>query len=82
MEPKRSLPHSQETINCPYPEPDSFYFPLLTSFHSPRLEPCEVVRDMVRSYGEMLASRFKLEDHNLSPVRDFFFSLFEVTLHI
>ena len=31
------------------------------------MEPCEVVRDMVSSYGvDVLASRSKLEDHNLS----------------
>ena len=60
-------------------------FPLLTSCHriSSSLEPCELVRDMVCSYGEeVLASRSKLKDHHLSGVRDFLFNVFEIILPI
>jgi len=46
------------------------------------MEPCKVVRYMVCSYGEVLASRSKLEYHNLSALRDFLFNVFEITIHI
>ena len=83
MEPEGSLPHSQESATCPYPEP----YPLLNLYQriSPGPRLCDLFRNMVIFYGEeLLAPRPtpKLEDHPLSAVRDCLFNVFAATLHI
>jgi len=76
MEPEYSLPHSQETATCPYPDPASVQIRGL-------LYECFVTSYVF--YGEeLLAPRptSKLEDHPLSAVRDCLFNIFAATLHI
>jgi hypothetical protein len=76
MEPEGSLPHSQEPATCPYPEPMQRI--------SPGQRLCQMFRNVIIFYGELLAPRPtpKLEDHPLSAVRDCLFNVFTATLHI
>jgi hypothetical protein len=51
----------------------------------PSLRPCKTFRNNMLSYGEgllFLRPTPKQEDHPLSSVRDFLFSIFAATLHI
>jgi len=61
--------------------------PIFASYQrtSPITRSCKVFRNTVNFYGEELfAARpaTQLEDHPLSAIRDRFFSIFQVTLHI
>ena len=83
MEPESSLPHSQVTATCFYPEPDRS----IPCPHIPLPEDPSVwtFLNMISFYGEeLLAPRStpNLEDHPLSAVRGCFFNIFVATLHI
>ena len=80
MKPEGSLPHSQVTATCPYPEPAMSYQSISPG---PRLSVW-TIRNMIRFDDEELVPRPtpKLEDHPLSAVRDWLFNIFATTLHI
>ena len=81
MEPEGSLPQSQTPATCSLPELDQSVHQRI----SPSTRPCEILRNIVSSYGEgLLAFRLtpKLKDNPLSGVRDFLFNIFAVTLQL
>jgi len=85
MEPEGSLPLSQMSVTCPYPERP---FPLLRSYQN--ISPGSrlylwIFCNKILLYAEELSAPRptpKLEDHPLSADHDCLFNTFKATLHI
>jgi len=85
MVPEGSLPYPQVPATClSLSWARSIQFTAACQTISPRPRPCEMLRNVVKFYGELLSPRPtpKLDDHTLSAVRYRLFNIFAAAIHI